>query len=142
MTQSEAEDHAYLPVVPVRPLHFLSDGLTGSTAMTTPNENYDSEQLDQAATQEDRHGFHDSLNPQEAYFEEYLNRRERVEDMFDTPRIPTWQPRRNLDSDHDIVFQHSHGEKFILHQDQHDLAGNFSAHLAYPPERLAEISSI
>lgn len=135
--QAEAEDDSYL--VPIHPLHhssFLSDGLTGSPALTSPQENY--EQLDQAlaATQEDQQSLHENFALQ--FFDEYP--RERFSDMFDIPCIPTWQPRRNLD--HDLVFQQGHGESFALHQDRHDLAERFSTHFECLPERLAEICSI
>ena len=136
LIQSEAEDGSYL--VPVHNLHqFPSDGLT---ALISPHENY-AEQLGQAAMQEDQHVFHENLTPQEAYFEEYLKHRVRIEDMFDTPPLPTWQPSHNPDPSHGLVLQHGYGESFVSHQGQHDLAESFTPHFEYPPERLAEISS-
>jgi hypothetical protein len=136
--QSEAEDHGYL--VPVHSLRrFMSDGLTGSPALTSPRENYG--QLDQSANGEDQHSLHESFSPREENFEVYP--RERFADsMFDIPRIP-WQLKPKLDQlDHDLVFQHFYSENPALHQDQHNLAENFTPHIEYPSERLAERSSV
>jgi hypothetical protein len=125
LTQSEA-DYMF----PVHQFHhFMSEGLTGFSA----RENF--EQPDETVTQEHRRSMHESLTSQEENFEEYLNPRERLANMFDIPRISTWQPMHSLD--YGLVAQHhGHGEYFGLRQDQHDLE-RFIPHLEYPPERLA-----
>jgi hypothetical protein len=115
-------------VVPVYPHHHhLSNGLTGFPA----RENF---KFDQAITREDQRSLHESRTTQEQVFEEYLNPRERFEDMFDIARIPTRHPRFNLD--HDRFFQQGRGEIFSPRQGQRDLAESFAPHLDYRPERL------
>ena len=133
VTQSEADDIAYM--VPVHPLHhFPSDGFTGFPARGN------SGLPDQAVTQQSLLHSYESLTPQEGNFDEYLNPRERLANMFDAPCIPTWRPTHNLD--YGFVIRHGHGEGFGLHQDQHGHAEGFTTHLEHLPERLAYISSI
>ena len=138
VTQLQGENHAYLVtlhtlIISCR-MFLLS--LTDSPPLTGPRE--DSVQLD--------YSLHESLTSREDFFEEYPIHWERFADISDIPRIPTWQPRRNLDHD-DVVFQsqHGHGESFSLRpsQDQQNFSESFlpSPHFEYTPERLAEIVS-
>ena len=122
VTQSEAEDQRYM--VPVHSYHhFSSDGQTGFPALEI------FEQPDQAGLQAVTQRLsQESLTPQESQIEEYPIPRQNFDDVYDSPRI--WQPWRDLDRDRRLFQQgYASGE-------------NFTPHLGYPPERLAEISSI